>query len=84
MWRYVSRLLQVRQFAFDQYAASGLTMHAGYSPVEVKRQENGLLTCVVADKEGNTLEIADNDHVSAVKVQQLKTCCRVAAFQALE
>jgi hypothetical protein len=55
--------VQVRKFAFEQYAAAGLTMHPGYSPVEVRKQDNGLLTCVVADKDGNKMEIADNDQV---------------------
>jgi hypothetical protein len=31
----------------------------------VRKQPNGLLTIVVADKDGNTTEITDNDHVSA-------------------
>jgi len=55
--------VQVRKFAYEQYAAAGLTMHPGYSPVEVIKQENGKLTCVVADKEGNKVEIKDNDQV---------------------
>jgi hypothetical protein len=55
----------VRKFAFEQYAVAGLTMHAGHVPVEVRKQPNGLLTIVVADKDGNTTEITDNDHVSA-------------------
>lgn len=54
---------EVRKFAYEQYAAAGLTMHPGYSPVEVIKQENGKLTCVVADKEGNKVEIKDNDQV---------------------
>jgi hypothetical protein len=54
----------VRKFAFEQYAVAGLTMHAGHLPVEVRKQPNGLLTIVVADKDGNTTEITDNDHVS--------------------
>ncbi|WIA30313.1 hypothetical protein OEZ86_000401 [Tetradesmus obliquus] len=54
---------EVRKFAFEQYAAAGLTMHAGHTPVEVRKQPNGLLTCVVADKDGNQTEITDNDHV---------------------
>lgn len=62
---YVLLPLQVRKFAFEQYAAAGLTMHAGHTPVEVRKQPNGLLTCVVADKDGNQTEITDNDHVSA-------------------
>lgn len=55
---------QVRKFAFEQYGTAGLKMHPGYSPVEVKKQGDGRLTIVVADKDGNQLEIADNDHVS--------------------
>eukprot|EP00879_Flechtneria_rotunda_P010804 GHRR01011290.1.p2 GENE.GHRR01011290.1~~GHRR01011290.1.p2 ORF type:complete len:486 (+),score=152.98 GHRR01011290.1:177-1634(+) len=54
---------EVRKFAFEQYQAAGLNMHPGYSPVEVKKQENGLLTCVVEDKQGSRLEITDNDYV---------------------
>jgi hypothetical protein len=56
-------VLQVRKFAFEQYAASGLNMHPGFSPVEVRKQENGKLTCVMADKDGNKVEITDNDQV---------------------
>jgi hypothetical protein len=57
--------MQVRKFAFEQYAASGLAMHPGFSPVAVVKQANGLLTCVLADKDGNKMEITDNDHVRA-------------------
>lgn len=53
----------MRKFAFEQYAATGLTMHPGHVPVEVRKQDNGKLTCVVADKDGNKLEITDNDQV---------------------
>lgn len=55
---------QVRKFAYEQYAATGLNMHPGFSPVEVKKQANGKLTCVVQDKDGNKVEITDNDQVS--------------------
>ncbi|KAF6238213.1 hypothetical protein COO60DRAFT_1653034, partial [Scenedesmus sp. NREL 46B-D3] len=54
---------EVRKFAFEQYDVAGLAMHAGHVPVEVRRQPNGLLTCVVADKDGNQTEITDNDQV---------------------
>lgn len=39
-------------------------MHPGFSPVEVRKQDNGLLTLVLADKDGNKKELPDNDHVS--------------------
>lgn len=54
---------QVRKFANEQYAATGLTMHPLHTPVEVKKQDNGKLTIVIADKEGNKTEITDNDQV---------------------
>jgi glutathione reductase (NADPH) len=54
---------QVRKFANEQYAATGLTMHANHTPVEVRKQEDGKLTIVVQDKEGNKTEITDNDQV---------------------
>jgi hypothetical protein len=55
--------LQVRNFAYEQYAATGLTMHPLHTPVEVKKQANGKLTIVIADKDGNKTEITDNDQV---------------------
>jgi hypothetical protein len=55
--------LQVRKFAYEQYAATGLTMHPLHTPVEVKKQANGKLTIVIADKDGNKTEITDNDQV---------------------
>lgn len=54
---------QVRKFANEQYTATGLTMHANNTPVEVRKQENGKLTIVIQDKEGNKTEITDNDQV---------------------
>ena len=40
-------------------------MHPGYVPVEVKQQEDGRLILIIADKDGNQIEIKDNDQVSA-------------------
>lgn len=67
---------ELRRFAYDQYAATGLAMHPGFSPVEVRKQPDGRLTAVLADKEGKTIEVADNDKVMmatgrAPKVQGL-------------
>lgn len=63
--------VQVRKFAAEQFAATGLTMHANHTPVEVRKQENGKLTIVIQDKEGNKTEIKDNDQV------RLWLVCRV-------
>eukprot|EP00878_Enallax_costatus_P019416 GHUV01020486.1.p1 GENE.GHUV01020486.1~~GHUV01020486.1.p1 ORF type:complete len:362 (+),score=107.11 GHUV01020486.1:197-1282(+) len=54
---------EVRKFAFEQYGTAGLQMHPGCVPVEVKKQEDGRLTIVIADKDGNQIEIKDNDQV---------------------
>lgn len=62
----------MRKFAYEQYAATGLTMHPLHTPVEVKKQDNGKLTIVIADKEGNKTEIKDNDQVRS----QLLLLCR--------
>jgi hypothetical protein len=43
--------------------ATGLQLHSGESPVEVKRQPDGRLTVVMEDKAGNKKEIKDNDQV---------------------
>jgi hypothetical protein len=67
----VRACLQVRKFAFEQYAATGLTMHPLHTPVEVKKQANGKLTIVIADKDGNKTEITDNDQVRPLLRGQL-------------
>eukprot|EP00877_Chromochloris_zofingiensis_P011984 jgi/Chrzof1/7039/Cz02g08150.t1 len=54
---------EVREFVTEQYKATNLQLHPGYSPLEVRKQDNGLLTILLADKEGNKCEITDNDQV---------------------
>lgn len=53
----------MREFVTEQYKATNLQLHPGYSPLEVRKQDNGLLTILLADKEGNKCEITDNDQV---------------------
>jgi hypothetical protein len=41
-------------------------MHPGYTPVEVVKQPDGRLTCIIANKDGSQVEIKDNDQVCCV------------------
>uniref|UniRef100_A0A7S0WML1 Glutathione-disulfide reductase n=1 Tax=Chlamydomonas leiostraca TaxID=1034604 RepID=A0A7S0WML1_9CHLO len=51
------------KFATEQYAQSGLNLHPGFKPQEIRKQPNGKLTVVFTDKEGKSVEVADNDQV---------------------
>lgn len=54
---------QVRKFATDQYAATGINLHPGLSPAEVVKQPDGRLTVVLQDKAGARTEVKDCDQV---------------------
>jgi hypothetical protein len=56
----------VRQFATDQYKATGINLHSQVTPKAIVKQPDGRLTVVLEDGEGNTVEIADNDQASAI------------------
>jgi NADPH-dependent glutamate synthase beta subunit-like oxidoreductase len=65
---------QVRAFAAEQYRATGLNLHPGLSPVEVRKQPDGRLTVVLASADGKErLEIADNDQVLMAAGRDPKT-----------
>ncbi|KAI8467436.1 MAG: hypothetical protein J3K34DRAFT_454500 [Monoraphidium minutum] len=54
---------EVRQFAADQYTASGMHLHPRHVPKSIAKQPDGRLTVVFEDGDGNTVEIKDNDQV---------------------
>ena len=55
---------EVRAFAAEQYAATGLALHAGKNPVAVEKRGDGKLAVVLRDAAtGETSEIAGNDAV---------------------
>ncbi len=56
-------LPQVRTFMTEQFAQSGLQLHSECNPVEVKKQADGRLTCVIKRADGSTEEIKDSDAV---------------------
>ena len=53
----------MRQFAADQYKATGIHLHPGSVPKEVVKQPDGRLTVVFEEADGSRLEIKDNDQV---------------------
>lgn len=81
--------VQVRQFANDQYVAAGLNLHAGCSPVEVRKQANGKLTLVLKHTDGTIQELTDNDQVGPAKPglvctpqgEVLRALCRTSPLQ---
>jgi hypothetical protein len=53
----------VRRFLAEQFQQSGLELHPECNPVEVLKQPNGKLTCVIKCADGSTQQITDNDAV---------------------
>ena len=53
----------MRKFATEQYAATGLNLHAGLKPVEVTRQPDGRLAVTLAGEGGERVVLRDNDQV---------------------
>jgi hypothetical protein len=54
---------QVRKFSAEQYATTGLELHAGHNPVSVSQGDDGKLVCTIRDNEGKLKEITGCDHV---------------------
>ncbi|KIZ07910.1 glutathione reductase (NADPH) [Monoraphidium neglectum] len=49
---------EVRQFATDQYKATGINLHSQVTPKAIVKQPDGRLTVVLEDGEGNTVLMA--------------------------
>ncbi|GBF98807.1 glutathione chloroplastic [Raphidocelis subcapitata] len=54
---------EVRKFATEQYAATGLNLHAGLKPAEVTRQPDGRFAVTLVGEDGSRTVIKDNDQV---------------------
>lgn len=54
---------QVRKFATEQYATTGLHLHPHTNPVEVRKAGDGTLTVVLKGKDGQTSELTGADQV---------------------
>lgn len=54
---------QVRKFATEQYATTGLHLHPHTNPLEVRKAGDGTLTVVLKGKDGQTSELTGADQV---------------------
>jgi len=64
---------EVRKFSAEQYATTGLELHAGHNPVSVTKGDDGKLTCTIKDKDGKLTEIIGCDHVMMATGRAPKT-----------